>query len=148
MTDEIRIAYSKAKESESNLKVLEKLLKEQEPTNVVIKAYLGCLEALKGKYAWLPFQKLVYVDNATHLLNRAVKEASEDIEIRFLRFSIEISLPAFLAKSHHIEQDKISIIENIAESKLSKEFLSVIADFVVKSGKCNKTEQKFLEKYV
>lgn len=80
-------------------------------------AYLGVLEAMKGKHALNPFNKYKYVKNGVDRLSRAIKLAPENLELRFLRFSLEDNIPLFLNMSRHLDEDKkkiLSIVKHVS----------------------------------
>ncbi len=152
MLDNIRLAYSNAIESSTKTEEFAKILLAQasENTNATIAenatitAYKGALEALRAKHAWMPFNKLIYLDNSKKFFATAVENAPNDIEIRFLRFSIQSNLPVFLMQSPNVQEDKEVIIKNLEQNTLDPRFVEVIAAFVLKSGQCNSKETEFL----
>lgn len=152
MLDTVRLAYSKAIESSTKTEEFAKILlaettqssTENIAENAIITAYKGALEALRAKHAWMPFNKLAYLDNAKKFFITAIEAAPNDIEIRFLRFSIQSNLPIFLMQSPNIQEDKEIIIKNLEQNNLDTRFVEVIASFVLKSGQCNGKETEFL----
>lgn len=152
MLDTVRLAYSKAIESSTKTEEFAKILlaetnqssTENIAENAIITAYKGALEALRAKHAWMPFNKLAYLDNSKKFFITAIEAAPNDIEIRFLRFSIQSNLPIFLMQSPNIQEDKEIIIRNLEQNTLDTRFIEVIASFVLKSGQCNSKETEFL----
>ena len=152
MLDTVRLAYSQAIESSTKTEEFAKILSSQieESTNTkisenaILTAYRGALEALRAKHAWMPFNKLAYLDNSKKFFISAIEAAPNDIEIRFLRFSIQSNLPIFLMQSPNIQEDKEMIIKNLEQNILDTRFVEVIALFVLKSGQCNGKETEFL----
>lgn len=148
MLDTVRIAYSNAIESstktEEFAKILLAITTENVAENAILTAYKGALEALRAKHAWMPFNKLAYLDNSKKFFVAAIENAPNDIEIRFLRFSIQSNLPIFLMQSPNVQEDKEVIIKNLEQNTLDIRFVEVIAAFVLKSGQCNDKESVFL----
>ncbi len=144
MTDEIRKAYSKASDSATATQQLAQLIKQQPQQHPVILAYKAVVEALKAKFVWLPFQKMSHLNTMRNLFHKAVEGAEDNIEIRFLRFSIQANLPTILMQSPNLKEDKSVIIENIDSSTLSVPFKEAIVDFLVDSGECTEKEIEIL----
>jgi len=86
----------------------------------IITAYIGALEALKAKHAWNPYAKLEYLDKSAATFAKAVAGDPQNIEIRFLRYTVEYYVPAFLGYGNHIAEDKRVIIQNIIACRYSK----------------------------
>ncbi len=149
MTESIREAFLEASQQYSALNKLEQLLEEKKSSKALAIAYKAALKALYAKYALVPALKLGYFLEANQLLNEAIGQKPENIEIRFIRFAIESSLP--VAAHHyalHLREDKKVIVEQISDSKLPKSFKQVIAQMLVHSGFCTFTDKKNLEKYL
>ncbi|MEM9981747.1 MAG: hypothetical protein AAF734_04565 [Bacteroidota bacterium] len=145
MTDEIRKAYSRASDSAAATQQLEQLIKQQsQQHHPVILAYKAVVEALKAKFVWLPFQKMSHLNTMRNLFYKAVEGEENNIEIRFLRFSIQANLPAILMQSPNLKEDKSVIIENIDSSTLSIPFKEAVVDFLVNSGECTEKEIEIL----
>ena len=79
----------------------------------IITAYEASAKALLANYSWNPVSKIGYLKEAMLLLEDAVKEDGTNIEIRFLRFYIENSIPRFLGLSKNLEEDKLVILDNL-----------------------------------
>lgn len=77
------------------------------------------------------------------MLNEAVILSPSDIEIRFLRFSIQYYTPKWLGYSKNMEEDKTMIISNIHNYKsfgIDPGVLDWIEEFMINSGYCNAEE--------
>jgi len=79
----------------------------------IITAYQASAKALLANYSWNPVSKIGYLKEAKKLLAEAVQKDKGNVEIRFLRFYIENSIPAFLGLSKNLEEDKMVILANI-----------------------------------
>lgn len=149
MKASIREAFLEASQQYSALKKFEQLLEEKNSFSALGMAYKAALKALYAKYALIPAFKLGYFLEANQLLNEAIEQKPENIEIRFIRFAIESSLPT--AAHHyalHLREDKKMIVEQIGKSKLPKPFKQTIAQMLVHSGFCTFTDKQKLEKYL
>lgn len=88
------------------------LMKTNSPTFL---AYKGTVLVLKAKFSWNPISKLNYLNEGLTFINKAVATDSNNIEIRFIRFSTEYHLPSFLNKSKHLNSDIKIITSGLLE---------------------------------
>ena len=73
------------------------------------------------------------------------------MEVRFLRFSLQYYVPAFLGYSGNLTVDKdkiVALIKNTtaADLKMGKEVFKNIVKFMIDSKKCNAQEIAILKK--
>jgi hypothetical protein len=132
--------------SEFDLEKSKELLSEinaLQLTSPIIKAYIGATETLAAKYSWNPINKISFLNNGLKKVNEAVGIDLENIEIRFLRFYIENSLPQYLGLSDHLSEDKqiiISHLEHLPSLGLTKDIALFINKYMVDSGQCSTEE--------
>jgi hypothetical protein len=141
----LRREYLQAVENEKKTnELLETLTKEnsQEPLRI---GYKGALEALKAKHAFNPYNKMTYLKKAQKTFEQAIGQSPEDVELRFLRFSVQHYLPAFLGASKNLEEDKQVIVKNINQPALDKDVRTTVARFLIESKRCNATEQQKMQ---
>jgi hypothetical protein len=108
-------------------------------------AYRGATEALKAKHAFNPYTKLNYLKKSNESLQKAIQMRPQDIEIRFLRFSIQHYLPAFLRQDKELQQDKSVIVSQINDPSLDRELQQSIGKFMIESGRCTQQEVKRIQ---
>lgn len=116
----------------------------------LVTAYVGTLEALKAKHSWNPYNKVKYVKVAQKTLQKAVNMDKENMEIRFMRFSIEHFTPSFLGLSKNLDVDKKEIIKHYQHNNFGiadKELIKNAAKFMIESNRCTINEIKILKKY-
>jgi hypothetical protein len=115
----------------------------------VINAYMGALLALKAKHTWNPYAKLRYLNDAEKTLGEAVNNDPENLEIRFLRFSVECNVPAFLGAGKNLEEDHrimLSQLEKKEYGTADKKLVVTIIRFLINSNKCNTAQLDHLNK--
>ncbi len=110
-----RIYFSKASTEETAANNL-KTLTEAKQNEAIFKAYHGASLAILAKYSWNPYKKLENVRNGLLFLNTAVAMNLQDIEIRFLRLSIEEHIPSAISFTKHMQADKDFIIQHLNNS--------------------------------
>jgi hypothetical protein len=150
----IRLLFYEAIEDEDKLNELESFIQKEFSHNSknykpIILAYLGGIEALKGKHAFNPFSKLGHVVSSLDLLEKAVERDLHNLEIRFIRFSILHHLPAILGYGKEREDDIVEICNQLSrkdyvryDSKLQKN----VIDFMLESERLTDSQTLQLKK--
>lgn len=132
------------KDEKSAIKLYDQLKSIKNP-DPLIQAYLGSAQAVRAKHAWNPVNKLNFLKQGCNTLDLAVKRSPNQLEIRFLRFSLQHFLPPFLGYSTHLETDKDKILELIQKREVTrlqvdKEILKNMVNFMIDSKRCNAKE--------
>lgn len=117
----------------------------------LILAYFGASKAVKAKHDWNPVNKLNYIKEAFNTVNQAVSKKPDQMEIRFLRFSLAYYVPSFLGYSKNIEIDKKKIIEllngqNNFNLNIDPTILKNMVNFMIDSKLCNDHDIAILRK--
>lgn len=105
-----------------------KLLKIKKRTPIIV-AYDAATKAVMTRTTWNWFKKLDYLDESRDLFEEAVKEDPKNVEIRFLRFTVEERIPGYLGYSDHMEIDKVVILKYL-ENYDSKKIAPEISNFL------------------
>lgn len=150
----IRKLYYSSVEDENKLVQLDSLIKNTFTDTVsdyppVILAYYGGIEALKAKHAFWPFNKLSYFNSSMEILKKAVDGEPENLEIRFIRFSILDNVPGILGHSEERETDKDEIVFLLCNkdySKLNKKTQDNIINYMINSGRLSADQLILLSK--
>ncbi|WP_295767919.1 hypothetical protein [uncultured Mucilaginibacter sp.] len=111
--------------------------------------YLGVVQALKAKHAWNPYFKVKYLNDAEKTLQKAVTAQPDNIEIRFMRFSIEHNVPGFLGYNKHLVADREEMIKQLNRKHYTTADESVvrtIIKFLIDSKRCTPHETETLHK--
>lgn len=139
------LALNSSKTTDSLYTCLDKLT-DRPP---VITAYLGTLSALKAKHSWNPYSKIKHLNNCQRTLQQAVSADPHNIEIRFMRFSVEHNVPGFLGMNKNLEADRkemITQIENKNYGTADKRVTQNIIKFLIDSKRCTAEENATLHK--
>ena len=116
----------------------------------LVTAYCGTLEALKAKHSWNPYHKIKYVKVSLKTMQKAVNMDKENMEIRFMRFSIEHYTPGFLGFSKDLPTDRREIIKHYQNRNFGiadQELIKNVAKFMIESKRCTTEEIKILKKF-
>lgn len=99
--------------------------------NALELAYRAATQAILAKPGWNIFKKLGYLRHSRESFLQAIEMDMKDVEIRFLRLSVEHHIPHYLGFSPHIAHDKQVIMENIERFK-QKELPQEISDYIIR----------------
>ena len=142
--------FNSLNSSENTDKLYNILLKENTDKKPILKAYLGGVLALKAKHNSNPYYKLLYLKQGMKLMDDAIKIDENNVEIRFLRFSIGIKTPTMLGFSTHVVEDKNVIVKGLKNHKtieqLGKSHVLFMVEDILRNGKCDNQEKIFLNK--
>ncbi len=130
---EIRTLYPKAVESTEIATKLEgELTNVNSSSKPVLLAYKGAVLTLKAKFAKSKKDKKEFFKEGVSLIESAVKTEPSNIEIRYIRMSVQENSPRFLGYHKNIEEDKQFFLKNYA-SISSAELKQIVKDFVMTS---------------
>ena len=107
----------------------------------LLKAYNGVALAILAKHSWNPYTKLENVKSGLKNINEAVSSQNSDLEIRFLRFSVEENIPSVVPFTSHINEDKKFLLKNWNKNH---EFYSTMCAYLKKSSQFTEEEKKKL----
>ncbi|HLS37753.1 MAG TPA: hypothetical protein VK023_05725 [Sphingobacterium bovisgrunnientis] len=90
---------------------------EKNKENVKAMGYLGAFTMIKANHQLNPIKKLGSFNDGKKLLEKAIAQSPNDIELRYVRYAIQISIPKFLGYNAEISEDK----KMLQEYKTSKD---------------------------
>jgi hypothetical protein len=117
----------------------------------LINGYKGTLEALKAKHTWNPYNKIKYLRNAERTFQAAVAHDPQNIEIRFMRFSVEHNVPGFLGYNKNLTADRQEIVKQINKKHYSfadARLVKTIIHFLLDSKTCTPAESNNLTQHL
>lgn len=146
---ETRKKYFEAIGNERKIERLLKQLQGIENPSALLLAYRAACESMKAQFSWNPYTKLAQVNKSFDLFKEAIKEDSQNVEIRFLRFSVQHNVPDFLRKNREFEEDKDVLLENFEKTNFDEadsdtEFRQFIIGYLKDSGRFEKNELEVL----
>jgi len=137
----IRKEYKEAAISKAKTKVLYKKLKGiTKKDDKVLVAYKGAVIALIARQQKGAENKKDFFKKGIELLEYALKCQPNNIEIRFVRLTIQQNSPTFLNYNAQKEEDKAFILRHL-ESVKSSELKKYIIDYILKSKHFTKEEK-------
>ena len=87
------------------------------PTEDVLLGYYGATLIGMSRHHPNPFKKMGFLNDGTESLEEAVNNQPDNIELRFLRLTIQTYMPAFLGYDDDKEKDKQFVLDNLASAK-------------------------------
>jgi hypothetical protein len=148
----LRHTFYSAVEDEDKVDALFSLIKDRFSSNIskypsIILAYFGAGETLIAKHSYNPFKKVSYLNSGLEKIEKAITKTPDNLEIRFIRFSILHYIPSFLGYSNEREEDLNSIYNLLLKKDYSEVTMSIqngIKNFLLESGRLTKTQQQAL----
>lgn len=101
----LRENYGKSISNNELCRTLIEDLKSKKSNSIYL-AYLGGLQAIWANHTINPISKLQTFNKGKNNLEKAVKMMPDDIEIRFIRLSVQRNAPRFLGYYPQIKEDE------------------------------------------
>jgi hypothetical protein len=117
-------------------------------TAPLLLGYKGMANLMLAYHALNPYTKLKHFLQGKHLLNRAIALAPEQLELRYLRFTVQTNAPKFLGYSGDISEDKALILATLASGKpdwIDNDLRDRIVAYLSQSPYCSRQEKKQLK---
>jgi len=141
---EVRNQYEKCENSETQTNQLHANLEKTSNPSNTLKAYLGATKTIMAKFAWSPYQKLAYFNEGKGILEKTIQNEPGNIEIRYLRLTIQLSAPSILSYNAAIESDKKYILNRL-KSLSDEDLKNRITRFLLVRGNLSNEERKMLQ---
>jgi|TARA_B110000091_G_C13700426_1_gene426044 hypothetical protein len=142
----VRIDYKETVQSKSKTKIIA-LFKELEKVtkndNKVLVAYKGAMITLVSKLQKGAKKKKTLFKEGISLIEYAVKSNPNNIEIRFVRLSIQQNAPKFLKYNKHKDKDKAFVLNNLKSTK-SLVLKQYILDYILQSKHFSEEEKNII----
>ncbi|MFM9944190.1 MAG: hypothetical protein ACKVQB_03060 [Bacteroidia bacterium] len=119
--NEVRQLYQKAVTEEVSCnKIISILRNYNENNNPLLAGYKACAIMMMANHVINPYTKLSNFKKGKNLLEKCIVADSKNIELRFLRFSIQTKAPSFLGYTSAINKDKLFLINSVSSTTDSK----------------------------
>jgi hypothetical protein len=126
---EIRSYYQKAAEEKTAAQKLVDLSRGGNLEDPLLYGYKGAAHMMMAKHVGNPFKKLSYFNTGKDIFSKAIEAAPKNVELRFLRFSVQAEAPAFLNYKQNLEEDKNILLAqtaNLGDAELKQIILSYL----------------------
>lgn len=81
-----------------------------------------------AKHAWMPYEKLSLFNQGRELLESLIKSNPENIELRYIRYCIQLNIPSFLGYDNRVS-DKLFLqlhLKQIDDAELNQMVQSIL----------------------
>lgn len=129
--NELRNEYFYASFGSDLIEAYNEKIESIEKRTPIIIAYDAATKAVMTRTTWNWFRKLEYLNESRALFIEAVKKDPNNVEIRFLRFTVEDRIPSYLGYSDHMEDDKdiiLKYLENYDSKSINPEISNFLKD--------------------
>ena len=148
-TKALRILFYKAeRDSKAANMFYDKLLSIDESSDPLLLGYKGMASFMLCYHSLNPYTKVKHFLNGRKILNQSINSESENLELRFLRFTIQTSAPEFLAYNNKIVADKNFILDALKKMDkvdIDQDLYKRITDFMLKTKYCNADEKNMIK---
>ncbi|MFX0555722.1 hypothetical protein ACOCEA_02935 [Maribacter sp. CXY002] len=131
---EVRLKYPQAL---NDPQVTEELYAEfiglPEGNNGVLLGYKGAIYTLKAKHSKVIKEKKIYFKQGIALLETAIGAHPENLELRFIRLSIQEHAPKIVKYNSNLQEDKLFILTDFKNAK-EKAVKKLIKNYIVTSA--------------
>ena len=132
---EVRIMLHNATSNEQTCtKMISLLLPFNETNNPLFLGYRGGATMVMAKHVVNPFSKLSYFKKGKQMLESAIKADHTNVELRFLRYTIQTNVPGFLNYTSEKNLDRTFISQSLPKLK-DQELKKIISEFLLKHSK-------------
>jgi hypothetical protein len=132
---EVRIMLHNATSNEEACtKMISLLAPFNETNNPLLFGYRGGATMLMAKHAFNPFSKLSYFKKGKLMLESAINADQTNVELRFLRYTIQTNVPGFLNYNSDKNLDRTFISQSLPKLK-DQELKKIISEFLLKHSK-------------
>ena len=97
--------------------------------NATLMGYNAVANFVQSKHSWNPYTKLEHFNAGKEQLEYAIIQEGENIELRFLRLSIQENLPSFLGYNSQIKADRSFLVDHL-DQILDEDLKSKISTYL------------------
>jgi hypothetical protein len=94
-----------------------KFLQVTASDNALLMGYKGAVTVAMSKHVKVVKEKINYFNNGKKMIETAIAGDDKNVELKFIRFTIQSNCPPALKYNKNIPEDKKYIIENLANVK-------------------------------
>jgi hypothetical protein len=142
--NEIRSLYHESINSAAKSKEIINYFENEPGKTAIETAYEGASRMVRAKHVFFPTEKLSTFQKGKTLVEEAIKKEPNSIEIRYLRFSLQLESPSFLAYRSNLSEDRKFIIDHYSEVK-DIELKTRLKDFLIKEANLSIEERKIIK---
>lgn len=139
----VREAYEHASKDETVAKQLYARINQQASGSATMMGYKGAVTMVLAKFQFNPLSKLEYFNNGKSILEQAIAKDAGNIELIFIRFTVQSYAPAFLKYNKDLNRDKHFLLTH-AKELTDKDLQTRITRFLKNSPHLTRSERNAL----
>ena len=137
----VRGLYQNAAEQEAAAKKLLEITREYNNQKPVLLGYKGAGHMMMAKHVINPFSKMSHFNKGKKIYTSAIAAAPKNLELRFLRFSVQAEAPGFLGYKQNIEEDKQLLLKGVGKIE-DPQLKKMIMEYLLKSKEIGSAEKE------
>ena len=137
--------YRAAQFEDSNDTLIEVVKNFKAKETPEIKGYEAMYNFMLAYHAYNPYKKFKGFIDGKDIIDNTIINYPENIELRFLRLTVQLNTPAFLMYKDNIEEDK-NFILNHAKNVNDLDLFKRLYDYSTSAKKLTEDEKKALKK--
>ncbi|MBN2173355.1 MAG: hypothetical protein JW731_04445 [Bacteroidales bacterium] len=145
--DEVRRMYFEDWQGKCGAEDLDRMLGDSNLENdPVLMAYKAAAKTTLANCKTTPLSKLSVFREGKDLLEKAVVSAPGNVEVRFIRFTVQTNIPGFLGYNN-MEADKKFILDNLnlqQQSEMDSDLKNRITEYFIQSEDVTAEEKSVL----
>jgi hypothetical protein len=127
---EVRRLFHESAETEASCRQLLGMLKSATTgKRPLYDGYRGVATMMMANHVGNPLKKLSYFKEGRQTLEEAIRKDPANLELRFLRLSVQTEAPGFLNYNQHIRADRAFVDEALGQTQ-DKELKQMISNFL------------------
>lgn len=115
--EEARKIYAGSMQDKSTCEMAYQKFTSVNPGNALLMGYKGAVSVALSKHLKITKDKIARFNEGKKLIETAILEDGQNVELKFLRFTIQTNCPPALKYNKNISEDKKYIIENLSAVK-------------------------------
>ncbi len=131
---EVRALYIAAENDAATAEKGLQWAKRLSEKNAVQQAYEAGFEALQAKFSWNAFYQFSQVKRAMALFGRAIEREPNNVEVRYLRFSVNYFLPLLMQEKAMLAEDKAFLLKAFPFTDQAPEVRKQIEKFMTEKA--------------
>jgi len=109
----VRSLYQEASKDEAKANQLLAIADRNSPISSVFTGYKGAAKIVMAKHAFNPYTKWMLFSEGRNTLDSAIASDANNVELIYLRLTIQMNAPNFLGYKSDIESDRVFLKNNI-----------------------------------
>lgn len=126
----LRSLYNEASIDKTKAKKLLEIAEKNSSISFVYFGYKGAAKIILAKHAFNPYTKWNLFNEGKDILESAIASDPNSLELKYLRFTIQMNVPSFLGYKNNINSDKEFLKEHNNGNK-DKELQKLIKNYLL-----------------